>query len=577
MAIDGITIKAVTNELKKEIIGGRIQKIYQINDHVIILNIYNNKKNYSLLISSNPQNTRIHFTKQNYENPTKPPGFCMILRKHLQNSIIKGIRQINMDRSIEIVVDSKDELGFNVDKRLMIDIMGKHSNIVLTDNKYMVIDAIKRISHEMSSVRAVYPGTHFSKLEDDKLNILEVETSLNNLNIPENYKINKIFYMNCTGFGPQIGNEIAFRAEIDLNSKWGQLSVDEKNKLNDVYKNITTQIKNSNFTPHLYVKNSKIIDFYPLQLNHLGNNFHIYSSISEAMDIYYRENVNDNSLNQAKENLRKNIESLVLRAITKLDNLNLDLEQSKDYDTYRIEGDLLSTVAHEIKKGEESIEVNNYYTNEKIIIKLNPKKNAWDNIEQKYKISKKLHRSYNLLQTSIPDQKNLIKYLNSLINQLENVESHSEIDEIKDEMTEEGLIKRTKHKKKKNDKPSKPLKFITNSNNFIYVGKNNKQNEELTLREANSDDYFFHIKDFPGSHVILKSTYEISQDDIIKAAYLAAKYSKNSSDRFIDVDYTQKKNVYKAKGSKPGMVYYNNFNTIRIDLESDLDAFELVE
>lgn len=577
MAIDGITIKAITNEIEGEIIGGRIQKIYQINNHVIILNIYNNKKNYSLLISSNPQNSRLHFTKQSYENPTTPPDFCMILRKHLQNSIIKSIHQIGMDRSIEIIVDSKDDLGFNVDKRLMIDIMGKHSNIVLTDDKYIVIEAIKRISHEMSSVRAVYPGTHFSKLEDEKLNISETEISLTNLNIPENYKLRKIFYMNFTGFGPQIGNEIAFRSGIDLNAKWGQLSIDEKNTLNNKFNNISKQIKNNNFTTHLYIENSKPVDFYPLQLQHLGDDFHIYHSISEAMDIYYKENVNDNSLNQAKNNIKKTIESLILKATSKLDNLNLDLEQSKYYDKYRIEGDLLSSVSHKIKKGQEIIEVDNYYTNEKTTIQLNPKKNAWDNIEQKYKTSKKLHRAYKILQKSIPDQENLIKYLNSINNQLDNIDSHSEIEEIKDELTNEGLIKKVKSKKKKKDKPSKPFKFITKSNNFIYVGKNNTQNEQLTLREANPNDYFFHIKDLPGSHVILKSTYEVSEDDIIIAAYLAAKYSKNSNDRYIDVDYTQKKNVYKSKGSKLGMVYYNDFNTIRVDLDANLDGFELVE
>lgn len=570
MAVDGILIKSVVKELKEKLENGKVQKIYQINDHLVIINIYNNKNNYRLLISSNPQNSRIHLTNQEYKNPTKAPQFSMILRKHIQNSTIKEINQISLDRSIEIILDGKDEIGVLKTKKLVIDIMGKYSNIVLVDENNTVIEAIKRISHEMSSVRAVYPGTKFNKLIDDKINILEKKVNIYDLDIPDNFNLKKVFYTNFTGFGPQIGNEIVYRANISLDKKYGQLTEEEINSLNNSFQLVSDDIKESKFSPKLYYSNDKVDDFYCFELTHKGNFYNEYDSISEIMDIYYKENVNDNSLNQAKENLQKQVENIHLKNINKLDNLNSDYKKSLDYDLYRIEGDLLSSVAYSIEKGQSEIEVFNYYENENVIIKLNPKKSPWQNIELKYKISKKLHTSNKMLESSIPNLENEIKYLKNVINQIKNIETHDELAEIKDELIDQKYIKKSGKKgtnKKENNKASEPFKFTTKNNNIIYVGKNNKQNEYLTLREANGQDYFFHIKDRPGAHVILKNLYEIDENEIYAAAYLAANYSKNNDDRYIDVDYTQKKNVNKAKGSKPGMVYYTNFSTIRVDIE----------
>lgn len=575
MAFDGITLKALVKELNEKLINGHIQKVYQINDHLIILNIYN-KENYRLLISSNPQNARIHLTDMKYDNPTTPPQFAMILRKHIQNSTIKEIKQIGMDRSVEIVLSTRDELGLDTVKRIMVDIMGKHSNIVLTNEDYKVIESIKRISHEMSSVRAVYPGTKFIRLVDDKINILKNLPSLMDIEIQDNYKIRKIFYMLFQGFGPQIGDEIAYRANIDLSRNYGSLSSKEIETLNDKFHEITNEVINSQFEPHLYYDNEKSSDYYPLKLYSKGEKYNILDSMSEALDIYYSHNVNDNSLNQMKSNLIKSVEQRLTHDINKLDNLKNDYENSKDYDKYRIEGDLLSSVAYKIKKGQEEIEVNNYYDNTNMIIKLDNRKNAWDNIELKYKKSKKLHKSYLLLNEAIPKLNEEIFYLRNIITQINLAQDHDEIEEIKDELANQNILKKSSKAKKKNVKKSSPHKYITDNDNIIYVGKNNAQNEYLTLREANKDDYFFHIKDLPGSHVILKNTKEIEDYEIEIASYLAAKFSKNSNDRYIDVDYTQKKNVNKAKGSKPGMVYYTDYTTVRVDLEDEPNGYRKV-
>lgn len=575
MAIDGITIKALTKEFKEKLIGGHIQKIYQINDHVIILNIYN-KKNYKLLISSNPQNARIHLTEGKYTNPTKPPQFANVLRKHIQNSLIIDIKQLSLDRSLEITLESKDDLGIFVEKRLLVDIMGKYSNIVLTNDKYIVIEAIKRISHEMSSVRAVYPGTKFTKLENSKIDILKEDINLNDLDIPDKLSIKKIFYTFFTGFGPVIGDEIAYKANLDSKRNYGSLSEDEKNRLNLIFHEICLTIKNEAFDPTIYLDNDKIIDFYPLVLEHMTKDTKNIESISLALDKYYLENVNDNSLNQSKENLKKQVQHILNKSIKKIDNLRNDFELSKHYDKFRIEGDLLSTVAYSIKKGQTDINVHNFYDDEYINISLDPRKSSWENIELKYKNSKKLHKSYKLLSKAIPELDDDINYINSILNQIDLVESKEELNDIKEELRQENFIKRQNKKTNKNKEivKSKPHKFITENENIIYVGKNNKQNEELTLRLANQDDLFFHIKDLPGSHVILKKTREFKDFEIQIAAYLAAKFSKNGNDRYIDVDYTFKKNVNKSKGSKPGMVYYTDYTTLRVDLEREPEGYK---
>lgn len=573
MAFDGIVLKSLVKELNEKLINGHIQKIYQINEHLIILNIYN-KENYRLLISSNPQNARMHLTNLKYDNPTTPPQFAMILRKHIQNATIKEIKQIGMDRSIEIVISTKDELGLDTVKRLMIDVMGKYSNIVLTNENYRVIEAIKRISHEMSSVRAVYPGTQFVKLEDDKINILKNTPNLKDLEIPENYKIKKVFYMLFQGFGPQIGDEIAFRANIDLSRNYRSLNESEIETLNEVFHAVISEIKENNFEPHLYFDKEISSDFYCMKLLSKGENYKVYDSMSEVLDIYYSQNVNDNSLNQVKSNLVKTIEQKLTHDVTKLDNLNKDFEESKKYEEYRIEGDLLSGVAYDIKKGQSSIDVNNYYDNSVMTIKLDNRKSPWENIELKYKKSKKLHKSHKLLLESIPNLEEEISYLRNIITQINLAEDHNEISEIREELIDQKILKKPSKSKKIKEEKSTPHRYITNNNNIIYVGKNNKQNEYLTLREANPDDYFFHIKDLPGSHVILKNNQKLEDYEFEIAAYLAAKFSKNSNDRYIDVDYTKKKNVNKAKGSKPGMVYYTNFTTMRVDLENEPSGYK---
>lgn len=568
MTIDGIVLSSIVDELSNKLTNGRVQKINQINKHLLIFTIYSTQ-NYKLLISSDSQAPRIHITSKDFKNPQTPTNFAMLLRKHLNNSRIKEIKQNQLDRTVEIYFETRNELGIQVDRKLSIDLMGKHSNIVLQDENNKVLDAITRVSHDMSRVRAIYPGTIFENFDTDKIDIYTNKPSLFDLEIADNMQTFKIFYTFLTGFSPVIGRELSYKSDIDPKMPYGSLTDDDKSRLQNSLHSLIDKIRNKDYQPNLIYRNDNLIEFYAFHLKHLGNDVKFDESISNVLDNYFIVNTNDDSLNQSRNSVIDNVKKIISKRLHKLDLMNRDRQNSENYDDYRIEGDILSANTHMIKKGMKNIELLNYYTNDNIEINLDERKTPWQNIELKYKNSKRLKKTFEMLTKSIPIIDEEVKYLNDIIRQLTAIETHDELSEIRQELYDGDYIRSVgKHKKKNKDKPSRPYRYETNDGSVIFVGKNNKQNEQLTLREANKEDLFFHIKDLPGSHVIMKnSSNSFSDEDIEIAGYLAAYHSKYSDEKYLDVDYTEKKNVFKNKGAKPGMVYYNDFNTLRVNLE----------
>lgn len=573
MNIDGIVLNSITDELSKKLINGRVQKINHINKNLIIINIYNNK-NYKLLLSSDSQSPRVHITEKEFSNPLKPSNFCMVLRKNLNNSKLISISQNDLDRTITLTFNSKNELGMDTQKRLVVDLMGKHSNIVLLDESDKVIESIVRVSFDMSSVRPVYPGTTYKSLPSDKMSILEDNLDISTFNYEEKTPVFKIFYMNILGFSPVISREICYLSDIDPKINMGSISDESLRILQENLNMISDRIRNKSYEPFYRTENNIISDFYCFNLKHLKLEKYKNESISSLLDNYFETTTNDDSLNQSRKSLEDQIKSIISKKSNKLDLMRHDKEKAKDYDTYRVQGELLQSNVYSIEKGAKEINLLNYYTNEMVTIGLDQRKTAWQNIELKYKQAKKFKKAFGLYEKSIPLVEDELKYLINLQNQLKAIDNHSELTEIKEELYEGGYIKTVGRSKKKKDKPSSPHVFETDDKSIIYVGKNNIQNEKITLREAAKNDLFFHIKDLPGSHVIMKNPSGIFSDkDIQIAAYLAGLYSKYSDENYLDIDYTEKKNVYKAKGSKPGMVYYNNFKTIRVNLNDKPDGF----
>lgn len=571
MSYDGLVTKAITFEIKKLLLGGKIQKISQPSKNDIVLNIYSVGKSYKLLLSANNNEARVHITERKYENPISPPNFCMVLRKYLNQSKIVDIEQYKMDRVIIFHISSVDEMGFDISNKLIVEIMGKYSNIILTDENYKIIDSIKRVNFKMSSVREILPGLDYKFIESNKINILESDFSLDILkldkNIADNQNPEKLLYENYLGFSPTIAKELIYKSNIDPRINWGLVSEDEKQLLNDNLYELRNSLINNMYSPVLYKNSRKYKEFYSFDLSGLGFEKISCKSMSNAIENFYESNKSNDRLRQIKNNLLRKINSQIKLVNKKIEILNKNLSKEKSMDSIRMKGDLLAANVNKLNKGYKEIILKDFYNNNKDIkISLDSRKNPWENVDSYYKRYKKIKNSIDFAKDDLPKQKDLLAYLNQVSDFVERSESISDLDEIKEELIENKIIKNTSRNKKKTKSKSKPMQFKTVDNSNIYVGKNSRQNDYITLKLANKNDYFFHVRNAPGSHVILKTNL-LNENDIKIASYLAASNSSQAKSNKVDVDYTEKKNVNKAKGAKLGMVYYENFKTVTVNMD----------
>lgn len=573
MSYDGLVTKAITFEIKKLLLGGKIQKISQPSKNDIVLNIYSVGKSYKLLLSANNNEARVHITERKYENPISPPNFCMVLRKYLNQSKIVDIEQYKMDRVIIFHISSVDEMGFDISNKLIVEIMGKYSNIILTDENYKIIDSIKRVNFKMSSVREILPGLDYKFIESNKINILESDFSLDILkldkNIADNQNPEKLLYENYLGFSPTIAKELIYKSNIDPRINWGLVSEDEKQMLNDNLYELRNSLINNTYSPVLYKNTRKYKEFYSFDLSNLGFEKISCKSMSNAIENFYESNKSNDRLRQIKNNLLRKINSQIKLVNKKIEILNKNLSKEKNMDSIRMKGDLLAANVNKLNKGYKEIILKDFYNNNKDIkISLDSRKNPWENVDSYYKRYKKIKNSIDFAKDDLPKQKDILAYLNQVSDFVERSESISDLDEIKEELIENKIIKNTSRNKKKTKAKSKPMQFKTVDNSNIYVGKNSRQNDYITLKLANKNDYFFHVRNAPGSHVILKTNL-LNKNDIKIASYLAASNSSQAKSNKVDVDYTEKKNVNKAKGAKLGMVYYENFKTVTVNMDEN--------
>jgi len=574
MSFDGIVTRKIVNELKKEILGGKIQKISQPSKNDLVFNIYSMGKSHKLLLSANNNESRINLTNHKYENPEKPDNFCMVLRKHISQAKILDIKQYGLDRVVEFSIASIDEMGFDTSKKLIVEIMGRHSNIILTDDNYKIIDAIKRVNDQMSSIRQIFPSLKYERIESDKFDISDDDFSKDILylssKIPNNFAPYKLFYTYYEGLSPTIGKELVHRAGIDPRINWGLVSEQEKKLLNNNLYKLRQDIVNNELGAYDYRDSKKIKDYHTIDLSYLAYSKTNYDLLSQAIDDFYIINESNDRLNQIKTNLLKIVKNHKKSVNKKINILRDNIKKETIANKAKKEADLLAANLYRIEEKSEEISLEDFYDKNKVIvIKLDPRKTAWENINDLYSRSKKIKTSIIYAKKDIPKQKELLEYLDQLEDFINRAANTNDLDEIREEMFENKLIKK-KSKDKRKQKASKPLHYRTNNNADIYVGKNSKQNDYITLKLARKDDLWFHVKDRPGSHVILKAD-NIHEDDIQIAAYLAAKNSSISNDNKVDVDYTEKKHVNKAKGAKAGMVYYENFSTMTIDMENNLE------
>ncbi len=577
MTFDGITTRAVVLELKEKLENGRINKINQPSDKTITISIYSKGENRTLYLSADPSQSSIYLTDRKFQNPTTPPNFCMLLRKHIGKSKLSEIYQYGLDRTLRLRFDTFNELGDPIYYDLICELMGKYSNIILLDMSGRVLDAVTRVSHDMSRVRQIFPGTNYEIFPSDKKDILIEDLDLNDLISPmsKDAQINKIFVKNLTGFSPIVAKELAFRSDLAADAPISQLSKDDIGRLAHNLANLVEDIRRGNFSPSLYTKDKK--QFHALKLYHLGQADFSSPSISQVLDKFSQITIGDDRLGSQKHSLMDILSHYMSKQEKKLLKLKKEYELTLDRQNYKEEADLLSSNVHLIKRGMEEVSVEDFFNGEKTrTIFIDPGKSAWDNIQIKYKKFSKLNTTHKLLSDRIPKLEAYIDYLRQVYLTIKDCDSRESLDEIRSEMVEEGIVGKSGKKGSNNNSKAKkgqsslPRTYVTENGFEVLVGKNNNQNDRLTLKIANKEDYFFHAKGIAGAHVILRCPdKEPELSDIEAAAYLAAKYSSQSDETRVDVDYTKKKNVYKAKGAKPGMVYYNDFSTITVNTKAD--------
>ena len=567
MAFDGITTHCLVSELKIHLSEARISKIAQPEEYELLLSY--KSRNYSgrILISANASLPYICETNINKQSPLSAPNFCMVLRKHISNGRITEVEQLGLDRVIRFTIEHLNELGDLCRKFLYVEIMGKHSNIIFTDEDDVIIDAIKHVSYSVSSVREVLPGRkYFVPVTDEKYDPFALDEDILESIFAKPLPVSKAIYTSLTGFSPVIGQEIAYRAHIDGDLSCQALNPSEVIRLTDELTRFIDSIKDNDFAPCIYYSKDTIRDYFALPLSIFEDlECRSCDSISYAIDTYFAGKNQKNNISQRSQDLRKNVSILLDRNRKKLMLQEKQLKDTDKMETCRIYGELLNTYAYMVEPMAENVTLVNYYDNKEITIPLDASKTAAQNAVAYFEKYNKLKRTRANLTDQIEETKRTISHLASIETALSLAESQADLNAIHDELYDFGYVKkRTSNRRKDNAAKSKPLHYVTSDGFDIYVGRNNYQNDELTFKFATGNDWWFHIKKAPGSHVVLKNNGREIPDHIFeKAASVAAYYSSCSESGKVEIDYLQKKNVKKPANALPGFViYYTNYSML---------------
>lgn len=580
MAFDGITISNIVKELNETIVGGKINKIAQPEADELLLTIKNNKTQYRLLISASASLPLIYFTDKNKVSPLTAPNFCMLLRKHIGSGKITAVAQPDMERVIEMRIEHLNELGDLCFKTLVIEIMGKHSNIIFLNENRMILDSIKHISCNVSSVREVLPGRdYFLPQTQEKQNPLTVTQDFFFKNIcTKPVSIAKGLYTSLTGISPCIAEEICYRASLDGGDAMQSLSEPAKEHLFHTFSRVMEDVQEGHFIPNIvYNEKEEPLEYASIPLTKYGDApVREFSSISEVLEAYYAQKDKVTRIRQKSSDLRRIVQTALERNRKKLDLQEKQMRDTQKMDKYKVYGELINTYGYNLESGCKSFSALNYYTNEEITIPLDSTMTPQENAKKYFDKYNKLKRTAQALEEQIEDTRNEILHLESVSTALDIALGESDLSQIKEELTECGYLKKHYSKKKKALGKSKPLHYISSDGYHIYVGKNNYQNEELTFKFATGNDWWFHAKKMAGSHVIVKSNNEELPDSTFEeAGRLAAYYSSGRTAPKVEIDYIQKKHVKKPNGSKPGfVVYYTNYSLM---IEPDISGLTLVE
>lgn len=559
MVMDGLNLLASYQELK-QLIGGKIDKIQQVERDELIVGVRANNKNYKLLISASPANARIHITNEKRTSPIEAPMFCMLLRKRLTGAKISSVEQPNSDRVIIIALETRNELGDNVEYKLISEIMGKYSNIILINENGIIVDSIKHVGVGMSNVRLILPGLNyeFPPSQNKKDPVAEDEEGFYTTLCDSELKIEKTLSASYFGLAPVMASALI--------SSFGECSTKEiARKLSEFYKNLSKGKFQVSLALNEY---SEPIGVYPFI--YAETKTKMMDSVGEAFDEYCKQHDIIESLQRKSVSIRRKILNNIERCEKKLALHSDALNSTESMEKFRLYGELLTAnLYNNISIIGDNAIVDNYYMDppDKIEIPIDKRFSINTNSQRYFKKYQKLKSAREIAAVQYQSAFEEKEYLEGQLDNLDKCTNDIELAEVTEELVNLGYIKRENKNKSKINKTndqSKPMCYVGSNDVKIYVGKNNKQNETLTLRFANSDDMWLHTKNIPGSHVIIKNNGNISDENIYEAAMLAAYYSKGRGSENVPVDYTLRKNVKKPSGAKPGMVIYTTNRTIYV-------------
>ena len=599
MAFDGVTIANVVSELKRELTGGRLYKIAQPEADELLLTIKQPDGTKKLLISAQASLPLLYLTSESKPSPMTAPGFCMLLRQHLQNGRITGISQPGLERIVHIDVEHLDEMGDLRRKTLVVEIMGKHSNIIFCDSEGTIIDSIKHVSAAVSSLREVLPGkAYFIAATQDKLDALSTDgEAFRNALSARPQPVFKALYGSFTGISPVLAQELCYEAGIDADLPTAALGDSDYEGLYGAFSRMAEAIRQERFSPNIAYTDGSPVEFCALPLTMYGygrqdapstdsvnpgekpaGDYTVpYGSMSALLEHYYAEKNVLTHIRQKSADLRRIVQTALERNVKKYD---LQLRQMKDTekrDTYRIYGELLNTYGYSAEPGAKSLQALNYYTDETVTIPLDPTLSAKENAQKYFDRYGKMKRTYEALSQLTVEVREEIQHLESVSTALDIALYEEDLAQIKEELTESGYIRRKAGNRGKKQKiTSRPFHYLSSDGFHMYVGKNNFQNDELTFKLATGNDWWFHAKQIPGSHVVVKTgnAQELPDRTFEEAARLAAYYSKGRGQEKVEIDYVQKKHVKKPNGAKPGfVVYYTNYS---MAIDSDISGIQPV-
>ena len=579
MALDGIVISNLVYELNNALEHARISKIAQPETDELLFTCKGPKGNYRVAISASASLPFVYLTQENKPSPLQAPTFCMVLRKHIANGKILRVYQPGMERIIHFEVEHLNELGDLCKKTLIVELMGKHSNIIFCNEDGTIIDSIKRISSATSSVREVLPNREYfiPATQGEKANPLEVNREEIAAILKEKpLSLTKAIYTSFTGISPLIANEIAYRAGFDGDASIASLSEAKLLHLANHFVWFVEDIKEHKYIPNIVRNGKEPIDYSSVALTMYEQYESTeFETISEVLESYYAEKNVYSRIRQKSVDLRKIVSTALERNAKKYD---LQIKQQKDAakkDKYKLYGELLQAYGYGIEAGVKFAEVENYYDNNTLIkIPLDADLSALGNSKKYFEKYGKLKRTSEALEGLIEETHNQIVHLESIQNALDIAVSSDDLVQIKEELMEYGFIKKNRSTKREKIK-SKPFHYRSTDGYDIFVGKNNYQNDELSFKIATGNDWWFHAKGMPGSHVIVKSNNEELPDRVFEeAGRLAGYYSQGRGNEKIEIDYLQKKNLKKPSGAAPGfVVYYTNYSLV---IDSDISGIELI-